>query len=172
LTLEDKLRTYREKTARIAILELEIQGLEAEIKLSTGIQETDAETIEGMAYRRSLEGGTGGDNSSKTERVAMNFKQEQDKLSKPQDVSFLYGEIRKRQGELKRLQEETLPIGMALDGLNPKEKLIIEDRCIDNYTWQEVTERWKATFGYHIAERTCKNIKWRAYEKLKRILGA
>jgi hypothetical protein len=172
LTLEDKLRTYREKTARIAILELEIQGLEAEIKLSTGIQETDAETIEGMAYRRSLEGGTGGDNSSKTERVAMNFKQEQDKLSKPQDVSFLYGEIRKRQGELKRLQEETQPIEKALKGLSDKQKLIIDEFYIKGNTWYAVGERYKQIYGYPVARDTCQKIRNKAFDKLNWILGA
>src|SRR5690554_5418503 len=94
LDLESRLKTYREKTARIAVLELEIQGLEEEIKHSTGIHESDTETIEGMALRRSLEGAGANDNTSKTERVAMNFKAEQSRLSKPQSVSYLYEQIR------------------------------------------------------------------------------
>lgn len=171
MTLEDKLRTYREKTARIEILELEIQGLEAEIKLSTGIQETDTETIEGMALRRSLEGAGANDNTSKTERVAMNFKAEQSRLSKPQSVSYLYEQIRDKQGELKRLQGETLPIEKALKGLSDKQKLIIDEFYIKGNTWYAVSVRYQQIYGYPVARDTCRKIRDKGLEKLKRILG-
>ncbi|NLP33509.1 MAG: hypothetical protein GX353_10250, partial [Oligella ureolytica] len=55
MSLEHRLRTLREKTARIEVLKLEIEGLQEEIRLSAGIEETDEETIEGMTLRRSLD---------------------------------------------------------------------------------------------------------------------
>ena len=58
MDIEKCLREHREKTARIAILELEIQGLKKnEVANSTGIKESDDETITGMTFRRSGGGG-------------------------------------------------------------------------------------------------------------------
>ena len=172
MTLEDRLRTHREKTARIAVLELEIEGLEAEIKYSSGILETDDETIEGMAYRRSLEGGSGGDNTSKVERVVLNFKAEQDRLAKPQDVSYLYTEIRKRKGELKRLLDDTLPIEKALKGLSDKQKLIVDEFYVKGNTWYAVGTRYQQIYGYPVAQVTLRKTRDRALKKLSWILGA
>ena len=87
MNLEHRLRTLREKTARIEVLKLEIEGLQEEIRLSTGIEETDEETIEGMTFRRSLDSIGRGNNASKTEKVALNYRQEQDRLSKSRDIS-------------------------------------------------------------------------------------
>jgi hypothetical protein len=171
LTLEDKLRTYREKTARIAILELEIQGLEAEIKLSAGIQETDDETISGMALRRSLEGAGANDNTSKTERVAINYKAEQSKLSKPQSVSYLYEQMRDKQGELKRLKEETEPIRIALAGLRDKERLVIMEHCVNGNSLYTVSVKLQQAYGYIVNRKTCERIKANALKTLQRILG-
>lgn len=171
MTLEDRLKKHREKMARISILELEIQGLEAEVRLSTGIQETDDETIEGMTFRRALEGAGGGDNTSKVERVAINYKQEQDKLSRPQEVSYLYDEIRKRQGEMKLLLEDTQPIEKALKGLSDKQKLVVDEFYIKGNSWYAVTVRYQQIYGYPVAKDTCRKIKDKALEKLNRILG-
>lgn len=171
MDLESSLKTYREKTARVEVLELEIEGLKEEIKHSTGIKESDHETIEGMAFRRSLDGGGGGEVSSKTERIALNFEAEQDKLSQPQGVSYLYDEIRRRQGEMKRLLEDTLPIEKALKGLSDKQKLIIDEFYIKGNTWYAVSTRYKQVYGYPIARDTCRKIRDSALKKLERILA-
>lgn len=171
MNIAEALRKYREKTARIAILDLEIQGLKDELKLSTGIIETDEETIEGMTYRRSQGEGNSSEVSSKTERVAMNFRNEQDKLKQPHDRSYIYAEIRKREAEKKRLEDETLPIKIALDGLNAREKLIVEEFYINNNTWYTVSVIHQKRYGQYIVEETCKRIRNRAFSKLRRILG-
>lgn len=169
--LEIRLKTHREKMARIAVLELEIQGLEEEIEKSTGIHETDDETIEGMAFRRSLEGGGGGDNTSKVEKVAMNFRTEQERLQKPQDVSYLYSQIKDKQGELKRLKDETLPIEKALQGITDKQKLIITEFYLRGNSWYTVGVRHQQAFGQFIQKDTCKKIRSAALDKMNRILG-
>lgn len=169
--LEIRLKTHREKMARIAVLELEIQGLEEEIEKSTGIHETDDETIEGMAFRRSLEGGGGGDNTSKVEKVAMNFRTEQERLQKPQDVSYLYSQIKDKQGELKRLKDETLPIEKALQGITDKQKLIITEFYLRGNSWYTVGVRHQQAFGQFIQKGTCKKIRSAALDKMNRILG-
>ena len=171
MTLEDRLKTHREKTARIAVLELEVQGLEEEIQYSTGIRETDTETIEGMAFRRSLEGAGSGDNTSKVEKVANNYKAEQDKLAKPQDVSYLYSQIKDKQGELKRLKDETLPIEKALQGITDKQKLIITEFYLRGNSWYTVGVRHQQAFGQFIQKDTCKKIRSAALDKMNRILG-
>lgn len=171
MDLEERLKTYREKTARIAILELEIQGLEAEVKMSTGIQETDDETISGMALRRALDGAGGGDNTSKVERVALNYKAEQERLQKPQDVSYLYSQIKDKQGELKRLLDETLPIEKALQGITDKQKLIITEFYLRGNSWYTVGVRHQQAFGAFIQKDTCRKIRDQAMEKMRRILG-
>jgi len=169
--LEIRLKTHREKMARIAVLELEIQGLEEEIEKSTGIHETDDETIEGMAFRRSLEGGGGGDNTSKVEKVANNYKAEQDKLAKPQDVSYLYSQIKDKQGELKRLKDETLPIEKALQGLRDREKLIIDEFYIKDNSWHTTSTKYQQVYGYIITRDRCKQISREGIARLKRIMG-
>jgi hypothetical protein len=171
LDLESRLKTYREKTARIAVLELEIQGLEEEIKHSTGIHETDMETIEGMALRRSLEGAGANDNTSKTERVAINYKGEQSRLSKPQSVSYLREQIRRREGELKRLQDETLPIEKALQGITDKQRLVVTEFYIKGNTWYVVGVKHQQVFGNYIGRDTCRKIRDEALRKIRRILG-
>jgi len=171
LNIEKCLREYREKTARIAILALGISGLRDEINYSTGIIETDDETIEGMTFRRS-EGGDGSNEiSSKTERVALKFRYEQDKLGKPVSVSSLYDEIRRREGELNRLKDEIGPMKLALDGLTTRERFIIDEHYIDGLTWREVIERWKTAFDYYPSERKCKEVSCKAFVKLKRMLS-
>ena len=169
--LEIRLKTHREKMARIAVLELEIQGLEEEIEKSTGIHETDTETIEGMAFRRSLEGGGGGNNTSKVEKVALNFRAEQERLQRPQEVSYLYNQIKDKQGELKRLQDETLPIEKALQGITDKQKLIITEFYLRGNSWYTVGVKHQQAFGQFIKKDTCRKIRDQAMEKMRRILG-
>lgn len=171
MNIEKCLREYREKTARIAILNLEISGLKDEIQKSTGIAETDDETIEGMMFRRSEGGGDSNEVSSKTERIALKFRDEQDKLGKPVSVSILYEEIKKREGEKSRLLQELDPMKIAIEGLNAKEKLIIEEFYINNNTWYTVSGIHQKIYGQYIVQGTCKKIRAQAFDKLKRILG-
>ena len=171
MNIEKCLREYREKTARIAVLELEMEGLKDEIIKSTGITETDDETIEGMMFRRSEGGGGSNEVSSKTERVALKFRVEQDRLGEPQEVSYLYDEIRKRQGELKRLQGEIDPMKIAIEGLSDKEKLIIKEFYINSNTWYTVSSIHQKVYGQYIVKETCQKIRNKAFCKLRRILG-
>lgn len=173
MNIEKALREYREKKARIAILELELEGLKEELKLSTGFTETDEETILGMTFKRDISSNnvSSGNNSSKTERVAIKYKNEQDKLRSPKSLDKIYEQIRQKDGEKKRLQEEIQPIKIAIAGLSEKERLIIDEKYIENNSWYIVGQRYKERFGVYIAERTCKNIKQEAFDRLKRILG-
>ncbi len=171
MNIEKCLRDYKEKSARIAILDLEISGLKDEINNSTGIAETDYETITGMTFKRSEEGGSGSEVSSKTERVALKFKEEQDRLGQPAEVSYLYEEIRKREGEKARLLYENEPMKIAIDGLSAKEKLIVEEFYINNNTWHTVSGIHQKVYGQYIVKETCQKIRAQAFNKLKRILG-
>ena len=171
MDLESRLKTYREKTARIAVLELEIQGLEEEIKHSTGIHETDMETIEGMALRRTLDGVGGKGNESKVERVALKYKDEQGELCRPKNISHLYEQIRDKQGELKRLQDEPLPVEKALKGITDKQRLIVTEYYINGNNWYRVGMIHQDTFGYYIGKYACQKVRDEALKKMRRILG-
>lgn len=170
MTLEDRLRAYKEKTARIEVLELEIEGLKADIQLSTGIQESDEETIEGMTFRRSLDA-VGSRDESKIERIALNYEQEQDELSKPKDISILYEHLRAKMSELKRLREETQPIEKALKGITDRQRLIIEEYYFNGNSWYTVGVRHQQVYGNFLARDSCRKIRDKALAKLKRILG-
>jgi hypothetical protein len=170
MNLEDRLKTYKEKCARIEVLKLEIEGLRERLQ-HTGIHETDEETIEGMMLRRSLDSISGGDNASRTEKVALNYRQEQDRLSQPQDISYLHEQIRAKQGELKRLEDETLPIEKALKGITDKEKLVITEFYIKGNTWYVVGMKHQQVFGNYISRDTCRKIRDEALRKMRRILG-
>ena len=172
MDLESRLKTYREKTARIAVLELEIQGLEEEIKHSTGIHETDMETIEGMALRRTLDGVGGKGNESKVERVALKYKDEQGELCRPKNISHLYEQIRDKRGELKRLLDETLPIEKSLKGITDKQRLIVTEYYINGNNWYRVGMIHQDTFGYYIGKYACQKVRDEALKKMRRILGA
>ena len=171
MSLEHRLRTLREKTARIEVLKLEIEGLQEEIRLSTGIEETDEETIEGMTLRRSLDSIGRGNNASKTEKVALNYKAEQNRLSKSRDTSYLHEQIRAKQGELKRLEDETLPIEKALKGITDKERLVITEFYIKGNTWYVVGVKHQQVFGNYIGRDACRKIRDEALRKIRRILG-
>lgn len=170
MNIADALRKYKEKTARIAMLELEIDGLRDELKHSTGIHETDEETIEGMAYRRVMVEGHSSETSSKTERVALTYKEEQERLKQPKSISHINAEIRKREAEKKRLEDETIPIKIALDGLNAREKLIVEEFYINGNSWYMVSVVHQQRYGQYIVEDTCKKIRNRAFKKMRRII--
>lgn len=171
MNIEKMLKEYREKCARIDILELEIEGLIEAIPHAEGIMETDEETIEGMALGRSMEGpGQSGNTSSKTERVALNYKEQQGKLKTPTAISELYEEIRKREAEKKRLLREVEPIKIALNGLSDKERLIIEEFYIKNNSWYVVTVRYQQRYGYPVIKDTCRKIRAAAINKIKRIM--
>ncbi len=171
MNLEHRLRTLREKTARIEVLKLEIEGLQEEIQLSTGVNETDEETIEGMTLRRSLDSIGRGDNASKTEKVALNYKAEQDRLGRSRDVSYLYEQIRAKQGELKRLEDETLPVEKALQGITDKQRLVVTEFYIKGNTWYTVGTKHQQAFGNYIGRDTCRKIRDEALRKMRRILG-
>jgi hypothetical protein len=171
MSLEHRLRTLREKTARIEVLKLEIEGLQEEIRLSTGIEETDEETIEGMTLRRALDSIGRGNNASKTEKVALNYKAEQNRLSKSLDISELYEQIRAKQGELKRLEDETLPIIKALQGITDKQRLVVTEFYIKGNTWYTVGIKHQQAFGNYIGRDTCRKIRDEALRKMRRILG-
>ena len=170
MNLEHRLRTLREKTARIEVLKLEIEGLREEVRLSTGIEETDEETIEGMAYRRVMVEGHSSETSSKTERVALTYKEEQERLKQPKSISHINAEIRKREAEKKRLEDETIPIKIALDGLNTREKLVVEEFYINGNSWYMVSVIHQQRYGQYIVEDTCKKIRNRAFKKMRRII--
>jgi hypothetical protein len=171
MSLEHRLRTLREKTARIEVLKLEIEGLQEEIRLSAGIEETDDETIEGMTLRRALDSIGRGDNASKTEKVALNYRQEQDRLSQSQDISYLYEQIRAKQGELKRLKDEILPVEKALQGITDKQRLVVTEFYIKGNTWYTVGTKHQQAFGNYIGRDTCRKIRDEALRKMRRILG-
>lgn len=172
MNLEERLRKYREQTARIEVLRLEIEGIEEEIKRSTGIHESDEETIEGMMYRRSLVGVGGKGNESKVERVALKYKDEQGELCRPKNISHLYEQIRDKQGELKRLQDETLPVEKALKGITDKQRLIVTEYYINGNNWYRVGMIHQDTFGYYIGKYACQKVRDEALKKMRRILGA
>ena len=172
MNLEERLRKYREQTARIEVLKLEIEGLQEEVQLSPGINETDEETIEGMTLRRALDGVGRGDNTSKTEKVVLNYRQEQDRLGRSRDVSYLYEQIRAKQGELKRLQDETLPVEKALQGITDKQRLVVTEYYINGNNWYRVGMIHQDTFGYYIGKYACQKVRDEALKKMRRILGA
>jgi hypothetical protein len=171
MNLEHRLKTLREKTARIEVLKLEIEGLQEEVRLSTGVNETDEETIESMTLRRALGGIGRGDNASKTEKVALNYKAEQDRLGRSRDVSYLYEQIRAKQGELKRLEDETLPVEKALQGITDKQRLVVTEFYIKGNTWYTVGTKHQQAFGNYIGRDTCRKIRDEALRKMRRILG-
>lgn len=125
MSLEHRLRTLREKTARIEVLKLEIEGLQEEIRLSTGNEE----------------------------------------------IEYLYEQIRAKQGELKRLEDETLPIEKALKGITDKERLVITEFYIKGNTWYVVGVKHQQVFGNYIGRDACRKIRDEALRKITRILG-
>ncbi len=125
MSLEHRLRTLREKTARIEVLKLEIESLQEEIRLSTDNEEAE----------------------------------------------YLYEQIRAKQGELKRLEDETLPIEKALKGITDKERLVITEFYIKGNTWYVVGVKHQQVFGNYIGRDACRKIRDEALMKIRRILG-
>ena len=170
MNIEQQLRSHKEKLARISILQLELDGLEAELSLSTGITESDDETISSLMFRVSQGSGGNGEVSSKTERIALNYKDEQDRLNQPSDISELYENIRNHKNEIRQLKSDVELIRIAIEGLNEKERLIIVEHYINNNSWNTVSVRYQQIYTYPIMQSGCSKIKKCAFSKLKRIL--
>jgi hypothetical protein len=170
MNLEDRLKTYKEKCARIEVLKLEIEGLRERLQ-HTGIHETDEETIEGMMLRRTPDGTGTKSYDSRVERVALKYKDEQEELSQPEDITYLYEQIRAKEGELKRLEEEVLPIQKALEGITDKQRLVVTEFYIKGNTWYTVGTKHQQAFGNYIGRDTCRKIRDEALRKIRRILG-
>ena len=170
MNLEDRLKTYKEKCARIEVLKLEIEGLRERLQ-HTGIHETDEETIEGMMLRRTPDGTGTKSYDSRVERVALKYKDEQEELSQPEDITYLYEQIRAKEGELKRLEEEVLPIQKALEGITDRQRLVITEFYIKGNTWYVVGVKHQQVFGHYIGRDTCRKIRDEALRKMRRILG-
>lgn len=170
MNLEDRLKTYKEKCARIEVLKLEIEGLRERLQ-HTGIHETDEETIEGMMLRRTPDGTGTKSYDSRVERVALKYKDEQEELSQPEDITYLYEQIRAKEGELKRLEEEVLPIQKALEGITDRQRFVITEFYIKGNTWYVVGVKHQQVFGNYIGRDTCRKIRDEALRKMRRILG-
>ena len=170
MNLEDRLKTHKEKCARIEVLKLEIEGLRERLQ-HTGIHETDEETIEGMMLRRTPDGTGTKSYDSRVERVALKYRDEQEELSQPEDITYLYEQIRAKEGELKRLEEEVLPIQKALEGITDRQRLVITEFYIKGNTWYVVGVKHQQVFGNYIGRDTCRKIRDEALRKMRRILG-
>lgn len=170
MNLEDRLKTYKEKCARIEVLKLEIEGLRERLQ-HTGIHETDEETIEGMMLRRTPDGTGTKSYDSRVERVALKYKDEQEELSQPEDITYLYEQIRAKEGELKRLEEEVLPIQKALEGITDRQRLVITEYCIKRNPWHKVGMAHQQVYGNYISRGTCYWHLKKGLETMKRIMG-
>lgn len=188
MEVKERLRAYRKNLARLEYLKKEIEKIEIQIdmlndalKNATGIDESDDEVIEMLTFRRVLDGlpvPSSFDNS-KTERVAMLYKQVQEELSRPPNKQEIKGTIEYLEGLLNRKKKEVQFLELEIEGvkallraLTQQERFIISKKYIDNQPWWQVTELYNEQFKPARDERTLKNYAENALAKLQKIISA
>lgn len=171
MRVEQMLREYPQKKARLETLKIRLEGLKDDIQQGYGIEETDTDTIEGMTFASSRDGmPRAHNNSSPTERVAENYRKEQERLKKPIPAS-LFLEKRSLESQIRHLETDVAQVDAMMIALSAEEKLIIQKFYLERMPWRFVVEAYRERFGIYKELRTLHDIKNRALEIMEKIIA-
>jgi hypothetical protein len=156
MTIEERLKSYSKNKARIGYLKLQLEGIMDNIKYGMGIEESDADTIEGMTYHRNIDGQPMGSGvSSKTERVALDYRCEQEKMVNPDGESIMMLR-RVVEQEIRYLEREVAMVDAIMSALGEEERYIITRLYIDKMPWEYIIRDYAARYAPR-EERTLKD---------------
>ena len=171
MTVYERLKRYKCQKTKYDLLKLELDGINDNIKNGHGIQETKDEMIEGMTFRRSIDGmpPPSGNSESKTERVALNLDKERDRL-KP-NTNKLFEEKRALEQRLAPIEKEVRETEIILSVLGKEEKLVIESLFFDGLRIPFVQDAYYLAFKSYPAYNTIRRMKERAISKMEEVIS-
>lgn len=159
--VDEMLKSYRECIGRCGHLEYEIQErrdmIESLRKTMVEDSVLGAQPMSGMPR--------GGKLSDPTARIGAAVADG----CMTDDMKFLQKEIDELEYELRKRKIVVHFVAAWLDGLNEKERWIIEKQVIDGAYWREVIFSYKAKFGDEYSKDGLKRIKKNALNKIYRI---
>lgn len=159
--IEQGLRTYREKTARLAVLQTRAVEIEHEIlELRDRLDDPSgvgAVVLDGMPRAHTV--------GSIVERQVIRCDRDTD-------------EIRALQHELDRVQTEAFCVGQRvaeveawLSALDERERALVEAHYLDGLPWDMACAKYQQRYQAQISRSWAKHLRNQALEKMERVSG-
>ena len=158
------LRAYKNNTAKVRLLQLEIDGIKSMLEKNMEIKiETDEEAIEGMSLQASTVDDFKPDClsiSNTTARVAVNYR---DEATVKLDREILLSNIRDLESKMSPYIKDIKIVDVLIDSLNKEEQFIIKKFYIEGLQIYAIQQNWHT----EIHESTIKNKKAVALAKIE-----
>jgi len=173
MNIEDMLKNYLEKKARIRFKELDIEYLKENLLLNKSVNgETKEDIIEGICMSAKAMSDIpvrkSGGFYSITEEAAITCDEEFLK-SNASDYKQIVSKINSIDYELEPIKREVQQVEIFLDGLTEKERFIAEKFYIQSWTWEEVVNYYNQEMPISKGLRSLKSIKQSLLKKIERI---
>jgi len=159
--IEHGLRTYREKSARLAVLQTRAAEIEREIIERRAMLDdpsgVTATVLDGMPRAHTV--------GSIVERQVIRCDRDTD-------------EIRALQHELDRVQTEAFCVGQRvaeaeawLSALDERERALVEAYYLDGLPWDMACAKYQQRYQAQISRSWAKHMRNKALEKMERVSG-
>lgn len=169
MTVHERLKRYKTQKARCDFLKLQLEGLQDNIRNGYGISETKDETIEGMVFRRSINGmPPSGSNQSKTECIALDIDKEIERLKPNTNKLFEQKHILEQQ--IAPIEKEVMETEAGLSVLGKEERLVIESWYFDRLRIPLIQEAYYQKFKSFPAYNTIRRMKDRAISRMEEVI--
>jgi hypothetical protein len=166
----DRLKRYKPQKTRYELLKLELDGINDNIRNGYGISETKDETIEGVAFRRGIDGmPPSGNSDSKVERIVLNLDKERQSLKG--DIDKLFEEKRIFEQRLAPIEREIKETEIILSVLGKEEKLVIESWFFDGLRIPLIQEAYYQKFKSFPGYNTIRRMKDKAISRMEEVIS-
>lgn len=170
MTVYDRLKRYKTLKSRCDYLKLQLEGINDNIKNGHGITESKDEMIEGMTFRRSIDGmPPSGNSESKIEKIALNLDKEKERLKG--NAEHLFEEKRILEQRLAPIEREVKKTEIILSVLGKEEKLVIESLFFDGLRIPFVQDAYYLEFKSYPAYNTIRRMKDRAISRMEEVIS-
>jgi hypothetical protein len=175
MNIEETLKNYLEKKSRIMVLEIRIDKAKKELELANvKYKENENDTIEALQMSAVTinpdKPAATNKFSSATENAAMFYHQES-VYKNDFEIMTIKKDIKKWQNEIDELSREVKEIDIALKSLTKEEEFIIQCFYFERMFWRNIENTYEFNFKLFKDERTLRDIRKTAIEKLKRVVA-
>ena len=157
--VDEMLRAYREIVGRCGYLEVEINRLEKAVKQELTAFEGDVTSIKSPDLSGLPHGTMIG---SQTERLAIILASG----IIPDEIREMQKMLEKAQKEYEQKHYTVLCVDAWLNGLQERERWLIEHQVIDGEFWKNVINDFNDFFGDELSKDSLKRLKQRALTKI------
>ena len=155
--LMEILKNYRPLRARCAYLQSQLEMLERFLRICEGEmiedQVTMSQAITGMPHGSGV--------GDPTARLAMDIAS--GKVT--EFVKQIWQEIEQTREELDRTSPDVRTVEIVLEALNERERILLEMKMIDEYSWAEILGTMKRKYSNSYSKRSLQRLLDRAIDK-------